>query len=311
MEALERALTEVEALEAIYDTAFTISNEDCLRQARESIECAGDEISAAAGNPPIPRLDVRLDLSTACGAGQAGVNQQTLILCVGLPPGYPESTAAQVSIQQWNDRTRHECEMVTRQLQHRADALLGQEAVMELVQAVQDATITAPQTLLNDENTTLNAAGSPAERIFERESEQGSTQSDALNDGSDDNQNGRRWIWVHHIKDTARRKAIIQEARECNLGGFLKYGYPGIVVVEGSQSDCDAFVSWVKGNKSRPGGFGRNWGHHVRGEINNIPVAKNQLPKEFVELEEMKDLGAACKECGVEDEFLAYVMQHN
>ena len=122
---------------------------------------------------------------------------------------------------------------------------------------------------------------------------------------------GRRWIWAHHIKDAGRRKDITKEARDLALGGYLKGGYPGIVVVEGETHACNEFVSWVKGNKSRPGGFGRNWGHHVRGEISLPAGARRRLPATFEELEEdMGALGAACARHGLEEEFLQYVLQH-
>ena len=125
----------------------------------------------------------------------------------------------------------------------------------------------------------------------------------------DPNLFGRRWIWVHHIKDKDRRKSIRKEAQDLNLGGFLKSGYPGIIVVEGKSAACDEFVTWVKGNKSRPGGFGRNWGHHVKGEL-NFSVEACCLPREFAELEELADLAGICKDRGLENEFLEYVMQH-
>ena len=65
---------------------------------------------------------------------------------------------------------------------------------------------------------------------------------------------------------------------------------------------------WIKGNKSRPGGFGRNWGHHVRGEAT---IEVRQLPELFAELEDdMGKLGAVCKKFDVEDEFREFVLQH-
>jgi hypothetical protein len=49
----------------------------------------------------------------------------------------------------------------------------------------------------------------------------------------------RRWIWAHHILNPARRKSIVKEALDSGLGGYLKPGYPGIVVVEGDASACE------------------------------------------------------------------------
>ena len=60
---------------------------------------------------------------------------------------------------------------------------------------------------------------------------------------------------------------------------------------------------------SRPGGFGRNWGHHCRGEV-NFARAEKCLPGIFDELEDMAVLGELCRNCGLEDEFLRYVLQH-
>lgn len=121
---------------------------------------------------------------------------------------------------------------------------------------------------------------------------------------------GRRWIWVHHIKDIDRRKSIVAEASCRNLGGFLKSGYPGIIIVEGHSSDCDDFVTWVKGNKSRPGGFGRNWGHHVRGHVDINTVEERKFTNQFQEMDDMAELGNECKKRGAETEFLEFVMQH-
>ena len=80
-----------------------------------------------------------------------------------------------------------------------------------------------------------------------------------------------------------------------------------VIVVEGNTHSCDMFVTWVKGNKSRPGGFGRNWGHHVRGEAT---VERRQLPESFEELDDLAQFGALCKKAGVEEEFREFILQH-
>ena len=56
----------------------------------------------------------------------------------------------------------------------------------------------------------------------------------------------RAWIWVHHITNTDRLKQINIEARQHGLGGYLKGGYPGVVVVEGQSQSVDDFISWSK-----------------------------------------------------------------
>jgi hypothetical protein len=118
----------------------------------------------------------------------------------------------------------------------------------------------------------------------------------------------RRWIWVHHITNSNQLNQIVQEARQLHLGGYVKGGYPGVVVLEGSCPNCDEFVVWIKGSKSRPGGFGRNWGHHVRGEA---MINARQLPETFEELEDnMGKLGGLCRQFGVGEEFREFILQH-
>ena len=117
--------------------------------------------------------------------------------------------------------------------------------------------------------------------------------SENVEDKGNDASCSRLWIWVHHITNTTRRKVIVQEAKEMSLSGYLKHGYPGIVVVEGKTKLCDEYVQWIKGNKSRPGGFGRNWGHHVRGQVllvedETMSVKILALWRRFVEILEWK-----------------------
>ena len=251
MESMERALAEVEALQAIYGDDFTL-----ISQLPSTYEPS----------------DLELCLQILHGS--------LVTLHCKLPMGYPDSTTAQVYVtgshllrstqDDWSDR-----------LQQRAHDLQGQEVVMELVQDLQEW-------LLQVDDSQ------------QQEEEQQSTET------KPSLMLGRRWIWVHHITSSERKKSIVQEARALHLGGYLKPGYPGVMVVEGES--CEEFVNWVKGNKSRPGGFGRNWGHHVRGEIS---IEQRQLPVPFQELpESMKELGALCKDCGLEDEFREYVLQH-
>lgn len=205
------------------------------------------------------------------------VNEDGLTLQCTLPPGYPIMSPAKVSVQ--GGRIRKEQDYLMRKLQANANELVGQEAILllahELVSLVDEM----------ESRSTITA-----------EEQETTSEIESLS---------RRWIWVHHITDTARRKSIVTEATELQLGGILKTGYPGIVVVEGRR--CTEFVNWIKGSKSRPGGFGRNWGHHVKGEVE---IEERKLPLDFVELEDMRDLGAACRQHGLEDEFLEYVMQH-
>ena len=57
---------------------------------------------------------------------------------------------------------------------------------------------------------------------------------------------GRRLIYSHHIIASSKRKGIIRLANELSLGGYSKYGWPGIVVIEGAESSCIAFIDGIR-----------------------------------------------------------------
>lgn len=268
LEALGRALQEIVALQAIYGDDLCILSD--VEDARQAIE-------ERSHQPPNLRLDVQIRIAhgSAC------------MLC-GMPPGYPQVPAI-VSVLSVDASTRQEREGWSAALTKRAKTLTGTEAVMELVHELTE--IMSSATLEGNSESAENNA----------EAQQSREELEGPKQGI-----GRRWIWVHHITSPARKKSIVKEATDLRLGGFLKPGYPGVVVVEGEA--CDEFVVWIKGNKSRPGGFGRNWGHHVRGEA---AIETRQLPCQFVQVEEdMSALASLCSQHGLQEEFLEYVLQH-
>ena len=56
---------------------------------------------------------------------------------------------------------------------------------------------------------------------------------------------GRRLIYSHHIIAKTKRKAILNLAKEYDLGGFVKIGWPGIIIIEGLEENCILFVDIV------------------------------------------------------------------
>lgn len=283
LEQLERAVLEIEALEAIYgyeDDGFTVHSESELLAARAALERG----PAAGGTAWQLEIELKINLDEV-------ENEPWARLRCRLPPGYPDAAVTvSVSIAGLG---RAAADRLSAQLTERAVALVGNEAVVELVQHLQEiapiaieAAAVGQQTKNNDEAAAAGAAVVPVEET------------------------GRRWIWVHHIKDPERRKSIVVEAQGLGLGGYLKCGYPGIIVVEGDVDACEKFVKWVKGSKSSPNGFGRNWGHHVRGQ-SNTPDRVRLLPTVFEDLgEDMGNLGTACSRHGLDDEFREYILQH-
>ena len=54
----------------------------------------------------------------------------------------------------------------------------------------------------------------------------------------------RLWIYSHHIYNMEKRKNIVHWAHELHLNGFSLPGKPGIVCVEGQESDVDEY--WTR-----------------------------------------------------------------
>ncbi|CAB9527933.1 RWD domain-containing protein 2B [Seminavis robusta] len=290
LDSLERAVQEMEALQAIYpcdqneedephSVVLTLKSLDALTQAREILASttSGDD---PLGKEAIPTLEVELQIA-------GGAKGPSARVYFGLGPGYPSLEPVRVSVLTTEGlANRSAKEDLARQLKEKAKGLVGSEAILELVQECQEELCQLhEQTLQQHEEKNINS-----------------------DDNNSDHTLGRRWIWVHHITDRQRKLDIVSEARDHGLGGYLKAGYPGIVVVEGPRRACNNFVTWIKGNKSRPGGFGRQWGHHVRGELQ---IDKLILPASFEVLDEdMSALSSICRNHDLEDEFLKFVMQH-
>ena len=323
IESLHRALDEIEVLEAIYGCcieqedesatpAFSIVTVAEHLKAKElttsGTRGCGTSTSSSDSNMTIPQLEIELRIPIIINEDIPGEEFafDTTIRC-RLPPGYPLIPAV-ISITSLSALCRRLREELSKEVNQYAQELAGQEAILPLVEYMKE-----------------KVAESQVRDVLQAMECGDATDSNTY-DAKESSKRGRRWIWVHHITDSARCKSIVQEAKELGLGGYLKPGYPGVVVVEGPSSRCDEFVTYIKGNKSRPGGFGRNWGHHVRGHIDfdtgifgdgndSVHTAKlhprPQLPVDFEEIvEDLATLSKLCRECGLEDEFKEYVMQH-
>ena len=211
------------------------------------------------------------------------------------------TTMTSISISSFS-LTRSVTDEIVRILNKKSDSLLGTESILDLMEDAKD--------LISDH--CRREISSLLQRQQMRKQLQDTTNRLTMYNVDFGKHNGRRWIWVHHITSSDRKKSIVREARELNLTGILKYGYPGVVLIEGTVVACDEFTSWIKGNKSIQGGFGRNWGHHVRGEINfELELeSSTTMMKSFEEIEDLSIMAKAWKEMGLEDEFKVFVMQH-
>lgn len=293
LDALDRMILEIQAMDAICNAdaedesdgdnkGFAVTSQKALDQAQRCLE------QAHVSDVP-SQIDIEAFVSTESCDGVA--SNDGVRLRISLPFGYPTIHNASVTVlhtPKFASRSNHD--ELSSKLQATANELKGSEAMMSI--------ITECRSIVSDWECNISDIDD-----IQSESKDDELDSSPINSSSV----SRRWIWVHHITNNDRRKQIVIEAQDRNLGGFLKAGYPGVVCVEGDSDACDDFVVWIKGNKSRPGGFGRNWGHHVRGEAT---AEQRQLPEVFEELEDdMGILGMLCKESHIEDEFREFILQ--
>eukprot|EP00956_Cyclotella_meneghiniana_P031937 scaffold85715_cov50-Cyclotella_meneghiniana.AAC.1 len=114
---------------------------------------------------------------------------------------------------------------------------------------------------------------------------------------------GRRAIYSHHIIANSKRKDLASLAHNYKLGGYVKIGWPGIILFEGDETSVQTVVDEIKTWR---------WQHlSVRVEESfdvNIGTIDSyrKLPKTFVELGEndMSLLAQYCREAGLEYMFL-------
>ena len=115
---------------------------------------------------------------------------------------------------------------------------------------------------------------------------------------------GRRIIYSHHIIANSKRRDLANLASQYKLGGYLKIGWPGMILIEGSESSCQSFVNEIKRWR---------WQQlQVRAEEQKVITleedmdSNRRLPMQFVELGEndMSRLASYCREAELEHLFL-------
>lgn len=275
LEALERAVAEICVFESMYRCDEEGETSAFRVVSRDALDQAHSILSGEP-NLPIPRLDVERSFPLRFDNGK-----RIGLLHVGMPAGYPIRTAAIVSVEVpgWK---RSEQDDVTTELNGLAKDLIGGESFMEVGIKFQDILDFALA-----ESETLPEQDEPdTEPVFFC----------------------RQWLFMDHIKAESRRTQMIREATSLSVGGLIKPGYPGVCVVEGESIQVGQFVSWMK----------QIWIGRVaiRGEVALTgDDSLRKLPSQLSDLGNGKNLpnmgvlGAACREAGLEEEFLEYIMQ--
>uniref|UniRef100_A0A1D2A3C9 RWD domain-containing protein 2B n=1 Tax=Auxenochlorella protothecoides TaxID=3075 RepID=A0A1D2A3C9_AUXPR len=106
-----------------------------------------------------------------------------------------------------------------------------------------------------------------------------------------------RLFWFHHIKSLTKRKVIVQEAKNLEIGGFSKPGFPGVIVAEGSLAALEGYTATLRALR---------WSAMaVRGEEAGGLTRRLPLPLREVAGEGMGELASLCRGAGVEALFLS------
>ena len=112
---------------------------------------------------------------------------------------------------------------------------------------------------------------------------------------------GRRLIYSHHIIAKRKRTDLQALASEHKLTGFVKIGWPGLILIEGLEDDCQAFYDDI-----------RRWSWQylvVRGEMQEQMSPERTVNEYrrfkhgFREEDDMSVVAATCREVGLEDLF--------
>ncbi len=115
---------------------------------------------------------------------------------------------------------------------------------------------------------------------------------------------GRRCCYSHHIIAPGKRQAVTQWAVQLGLAGLAKIGWPGVIIVEGPEPMCVAYVDALQRLR---------WKHFVvRGEEQlRCPPERSldslrRLPLGFREYgpDGMREMADECRRCGLEELFL-------
>ncbi|XP_064074734.1 RWD domain-containing protein 2B [Vanessa tameamea] len=88
----------------------------------------------------------------------------------------------------------------------------------------------------------------------------------------------RLWIYSHHIYNKKKREQIVKIAREYNLTGFCLSGKPGVICIEGLETDCQ---EWWKIIKSM------SWKKIVIRKSETFNITERSLNQKFKNFEEI------------------------
>jgi len=116
---------------------------------------------------------------------------------------------------------------------------------------------------------------------------------------------GRRLIYSHHIISNKKRSDMKYLAQHYKLTGYIKVGWPGLVILEGDDESCNRFFDDMRQ---------WNWQYLVvRGEMQeHVQTTLDGMRKfeGFVETESMSEVADHCRRVGLEDLFFTSMKKY-
>ena len=309
-ELAQRQLWELEAIESMFADGL-VEVDAASRAAAQRVAEDESALAAAAGDASAAAASTLLRFTVT----QHDARSATRCSCE-LPPLYPARAAARVALLPGGDLTPSALRMVNDALAEEAASRVGDEALLQLLQraaelvreivdadgavdAADDAAAQARAESLATDRALALAVQQQQQEAAEEDQQQRHPPLPAAAPLL-----GRRCIYFHHVIARSKRKAVMEWAVECGLGGFAKIGWPGVVVVEGEEEACAAYVSslqrlrWkqmvVRGEQQVEGRAGQSLD-----ELRALPRGMQEFPDDG-----MSAMALACKRCGVHELFL-------
>ncbi|KAL4199825.1 hypothetical protein AMTRI_Chr03g53230 [Amborella trichopoda] len=142
-----------------------------------------------------------------------------------MPRGYPEDEPLHVSVICSGQISRLDHDAINMVAREEACKLVGHEGGFQILQVIQEKA--------EDLNNRMRHNTHNQEKQRREEIDMSICIKRVL-------------IWFHHIKSPQKRKSILEWSKSHDIGGYLKSGYPGILVIEGEKSCIDAYVKQVQ-----------------------------------------------------------------
>jgi hypothetical protein len=256
-ELVERCAAELEFVSAAYDPkeAWCTSSND--------------------GNCSVERrLVLPLD-----GDANITTTDTSIILALKMPRGYPchESLDISATVEESSGNMKSAWDALPSLLEacrDEAASIRGSEAVLTVLSRADEWIQDEWPNLCTQYQTTLKAQN------LQEDTDSCSTQ-----------RLGRRLIYSHHLISKVKRADIKDLASHYELTGYMKIGWPGIIIIEGLEENCISFYDDIRG-----------WAWKylvVRGEQLEQGV-KNRKFASFLETDDMSVVADHCRKVGLE-----------